>query len=502
MSPILWVSPHHLRSLRILLVLFFAIAAVLAFLLLPAAAAPEAPTGGYGTFEANLSGANEVPPVDISSAASGRAVMALSEDGTTLYYRVMVNDIVNITAAHIHLAPEGMNGDVIFTLYDGTGLFDPTHPVSGSLTLDETQLGDLIDGNYYVNVHTTTNPGGEIRGQLRAYDPSTATELNALLTGDAEVPPVSTEALGVARLTPVSPDTLDFYVAVTDIMSITAAHIHKGLPGENGPVILPLYDGSVPFDPDHPISGTLTLTAENKVDLLTGYYYVNVHTEANPGGEIRGQVGGTHAYEANLSGANEVPPVDTPASGRAVLALDGDATTLAYRVSVSDIVSITAAHIHLAPEGVNGDVIFTLYDGTGFFDPEHPISGTITLTDSQLFDLMADDYYVNVHTEANPGGEIRDQIRAYEPPPYYAAYLSGENEVPPVTTDATGLSRFTLDAHLDTLHYYVSVSNIISITAAHIHKAPAGVNGPVIFPLYTGDGPFDPDNPIGDAVTL
>jgi hypothetical protein len=45
------------------------------------------------------------------------------------------------------------------------------------------------------------------------------------------------------------------------------------------------------FDPDHPVGSGVTLNAENLVDLLTGYYYVNVHTEGYPSGQIRGQVG-------------------------------------------------------------------------------------------------------------------------------------------------------------------------------------------------------------------
>ena len=52
------------------------------------------------------------------------------------------------------------------------------------------------------------------------------------------------------------------------------------------------------FDAAHPISGVITLTAPNLVDLLTGYYYVNVHTTANPGGEIRGQIGGARRARA------------------------------------------------------------------------------------------------------------------------------------------------------------------------------------------------------------
>ncbi len=449
-------------------------------------------------FQANLSGAKEVPPV--MSWATGRAVLALSDDMTTLYWRILVDDITNITASHIHEGAPGENGPVIFPLFDGTGDFGPNDPVSGSITLDASQLETLLAGNYYVNVHTTDHPAGEIRGQIEGFTPQAS--FNALLEGNNEVPPVTTDALGVARFTLANNDTLEFEVEVTEIQDITASHIHKGRPGENGPVILTLFDGTDTFDPDHPIDGTLTLDAENLVDLLTGFYYVNVHTTAHPGGEIRGQIGGARLFDAALSGSEEVPPVTTNASGRAVLSLTADTSTLFWRVLVDDITNITASHIHEGAPGENGPVIFPLFDGTGPFGPDDPISGSFTLTADQLFTLMAGNYYVNVHTTQNPGGEIRGQIGDLEPPTHFVANLSGDNEVPPVETDASGTAHLTLNPLLDILHYHVMVSDIMNITASHIHKGPSGENGPVIFPLYDGTGIFNPDHPVGGALLL
>ena len=77
----------------------------------------------------------------------------------------------------------------------------------------------------------------------------------------------------------------------SDIANVTASHIHRGRSGVNGPVVFPLYTGTGAFDPNTPVGGGIMLSAENLVDLLTGYYYVNVHTTAFPGGEIRGQIG-------------------------------------------------------------------------------------------------------------------------------------------------------------------------------------------------------------------
>lgn len=445
--------------------------------------------------EANLSPASEVPAVD--SVAGGRAVLALMTD--TLSYRVFVADIDNVTAAHIHEGAPGANGPVIAPLFGSSGLFDPANPISGTLTLTPTQVAKLLAGDYYINVHTSDFPSGEVRGQVRVYTPPASH--NALLLGRNEVPAVTTSAKGVARFTIVNTDTLQYQIAVSNIVSITAAHIHFGPIGKNGGVVHGLYNGSGAFDPANPLSGTLTLNGQHLVDLLTGYYYVNIHTSANPGGEIRGQIGGTRLFQANLSGAAEVPPRIGNASGRAVLALSADATKLTYRVTVNDIISITASHIHKAPAGVNGGVIFNLM-GSGGFSTQQPVSGTLDLSTAQVMDLISDNYYVNVHTTSAPAGAIRGQVLPYQPSAHMMAPLTGAAEVPAVNTNAVGVARFILNSPLDTLHYSAWVTDIISVTASHIHVAPAGKNGPVVFPLSGGSTPFGPLRPIGGGVAL
>jgi len=121
------------------------------------------------TFRADLSGDKEEPEVDTS--ASGNIEMELDEDETELEYELSVEDIVDVTATHIHIGEEGENGDIVVTLEhddessDGTITEDDLEgPLAGG-ELDE--LIELIeDDNAYVNVHTEENPDGEIRGQL------------------------------------------------------------------------------------------------------------------------------------------------------------------------------------------------------------------------------------------------------------------------------------------------------------------------------------------------
>jgi hypothetical protein len=133
-------------------------------------------------FVAPLSGGEEVPPVD--TIARGLATFQLSRDGTELRYRLIVANIENVTQAHIHLAPAGVNGPVVVWLYPDSSpaqlIPGRTDGVlaTGTITADDLvgQLADepldaLVDlmrkGNTYVNVHTSQFPPGEVRGQIR-----------------------------------------------------------------------------------------------------------------------------------------------------------------------------------------------------------------------------------------------------------------------------------------------------------------------------------------------
>ena len=129
-------------------------------------------------------------------------------------------------------------------------------------------------------------------------------------------------------------------------------------------------------------------------------------------------------YKAHLNGAEEVPPRDTHARGNALFDLSTDGTTLSYKLIVANIVNVTAAHIHLAAEGVNGPVVALLFQAGAPDGRSDGIlaQGTITAADlagplagqplsTLIAAIEAGDTYVNVHTVTNPGGEIRGQIR-------------------------------------------------------------------------------------------
>ena len=106
-----------------------------------------------------------------------------------------------------------------------------------------------------------------------------------------------------------------------------------------------------------------------------------------------------------LSGDSEVPPVKTAAAGKATITVAPD-KSLSGEVTTTGIAA-TMAHIHEAAAGKNGGVIIPLkQEGDKFVVP----AGT-KLTDAQAEALKAGNLYVNVHSAANPGGEIRAQLK-------------------------------------------------------------------------------------------
>jgi len=114
----------------------------------------------------------------------------------------------------------------------------------------------------------------------------------------------------------------------------------------------------------------------------------------------------TVAFKGTLSGANEVPPKQTAGTGTFEVTLNKDNYQLHYHVVYSGLSGpATAGHFHgPAAAGANAGVVVP------FKSAASPIDGDATLTPAQAADLLAGLWYINVHTAANPGGEIRGQV--------------------------------------------------------------------------------------------
>ena len=125
--------------------------------------------------------------------------------------------------------------------------------------------------------------------------------------------------------------------------------------------------------------------------------------------------GGAQAtnFFANLDGASEVPPNASPATGLATLILDDATLQMTYQLDYSGLLGpTTASHIHRAPAGVNGPIIYPL--ALGNFPSG--VQGVVQINAADLPDLMNLGMYVNIHTQVFPGGEIRGQVRVAATP--------------------------------------------------------------------------------------
>ena len=114
----------------------------------------------------------------------------------------------------------------------------------------------------------------------------------------------------------------------------------------------------------------------------------------------------TVQFKAELKGSAEVPPNQTTGSGTVTATYDTSTKQLAWDGSYSGLTGpATAAHFHGPAEpGKNAGVAVPITPATS------PLHGSATLTDAQASDLMAGSWYVNIHTEANKGGELRGQL--------------------------------------------------------------------------------------------
>lgn len=131
-------------------------------------------------------------------------------------------------------------------------------------------------------------------------------------------------------------------------------------------------------------------------------------------------------FMAKLSGSNEVPPVNTAATGTAKFTVSANGESLTYVLNVTNINGIMGAHIHSAKQAENGPVVAGLFNPGMIGPPTGKVDGVLakgnitspdlqgTLPGKQVSDLVnlmkSDGAYVDIHTQQHQNGEIRGQI--------------------------------------------------------------------------------------------
>jgi len=359
-----------------------------------------------------MSGANE-RPTPLINAARGLGTLMLV--GTNLSFNLTYGGLsAPATAAHIHgPASAAQSTGVVVNLapFNG-GAFGASGGLAGMVGLTSEQLAWVIDGRTYVNFHTPDQPAGEVRGQILPQ--ATAVPLTAWLSGLFERPTSLTNSASGFAMFSLEGQTLAFNVNYRGLSApATAAHIHgpASAAQSTGVVVnLTPFNGGA-FGTQGTLSGSVTLTPEQRQWLLSGRTYLNLHTPDNPGGELRGQIAPV-LMRTYLSGANERPnPAATPASGSGTFALVWD--QLSLNVTYRDLLSpATASHIH-GPgsvfQSVGVLVDLAPFNG-GAYGSSGSLTGTTPLSATNLSSLLDGLTYLNLHTTNHPGGEIRGQI--------------------------------------------------------------------------------------------
>lgn len=425
-------------------------------------------------FDVALSAEQEVPPSgSLATAQAALTVNLISGDVTG---DLTINGL-DATAAHIHDAFAGVNGNVLVPLDQDPG--DPSQfTVPAGATIDQAGVDRLLAGALYINVHTAALPGGEIRGQVL---PDGFVLRFADLSGENQVPRVATVANGRAAITlDLQTGALVVQAQVDGLDGANQAHVHDAYAGANGPVLVALAQDAM--DNGHWFVENGKLNTAGLEAFEAGRLYVNVHSPANPGGEVRGQIvpDAITVLTAELSGAQEVPAVDTNAAGVASLTLDQAGMLLTIHANTENLGDANAAHLHLAYAGANGPVEIGLtQDGS---NPAHWFAEEQPLSAAQLDALLVGQTYVNVHAPANPGGEIRGQV---VPDGIFLALgrLGGDQSVPPIATAAGGTFAVTIDPATSSLVAHANTNGVDDATAAHLHDGFAGENGPVAIGL-------------------
>jgi CHRD domain len=348
----------------------------------------------------------------------------------------------------------------------------------GATALAGANLTAFAPGNLYYNAHTPANPGGEIRGQLDKL----GTIKLAVMDGAQEAPTaITTTAFGASMvIVDEATGNVSGFLITSGLVGATAAHIHIGARGVAGPVIVPMTGGpDLWVIPDN----ATPLTAAQITAWQSGGLYVNAHTPTNPSGEIRGQLDkiGTVKF-AGMNGAQEVPATTSTAFGGGVLIVD-PGTGKPGGFVVTSLTNGTLAHVHNGAAGVAGGVIVPMTGGaTGLWViPD----GAAALAAADQTAFTANNLYYNVHTAANPGGEIRGQIRkGGTGSTFKMASLSPAQETTTVTgSTAFGSGVLGMDGTTGDVGGFLLTSGLTGATAAHVHNGARGVAGPVIVPL-------------------
>ena len=356
--------------------------------------------GGGGGGSSPPSNPSEPPPPPLPSVAVAAAPAAT------------VNRTVSLTATAT--APSGITVTMVEFLVDGT--------VIGSATEEpytiEWDTSAIADGDHAVTARATDSSERTATSSAVTYTVLNNPVIHVELSNAEVLPAIESSATGEGDITfNLLTGAVTGGVTLEGITA-TLAHIHRGFAGNNGPVVVDFVQD--PADPNRwNAVADGALSPEDVDNLLGGALYVNVHSEAHPTGEIRGQLKPENITVAFSPMSNDqVAPAAAPdsASGTVAATIDTALGTATIHAVTSALVEPMEAHVHRAPEGENApDVVFALAPTQT--DPNHWFAEREPVSAEQLQDYTENLWYVDVHTSGLPDGAVRGQIIATPPAP-------------------------------------------------------------------------------------
>ena len=388
------------------------------------------------TYNLVLEGAQETPANISTGTGSGTAVVDTVNNTITL--NATFTGIGSLTGAHFHgPAARGVAAGVKI------GLTDLTSPMSETVTYLEADEADILAGNWYLNLHTAAFPGGELRAQLDNLGAANKT-LTTSVTGSGSI--TSTPA-GIN----CPGDCSEGYAHNTVVALTATPGSGYSFTGWSG-ACTGTGSCSVTMDFLKSVSATFTLNTYALTISRTGTgagtvtgtgiscgsdcgesfthgSMVTLTATANGGSSFAGWSGGgcsgvgtctvtmdavksvtatftAHiTYNVVLEGAQETPPLSVTGIGGGTATVDTVNNTITLNLTYSGLTGpATAAHLHGpaargAPAGVKLNI------GTA-----SPITNVVTYLEADEADILSGAWYVNIHTAANGGGELRGQL--------------------------------------------------------------------------------------------
>lgn len=317
-------------------------------------------------------------------------------------------------AAHIHgpAGPDASTGVLVDLSPFHGGSFGSMGMLSGSTNLTAAQLAAVIDGQTYVNFHTTQHGTGELRGQVMPQ--VTAIPFTAWISGTNERPTaLVNDATGLGYFS-LEGNKLAFNIMYAGLSGApTGAHIH-GAAASSGSAgiqidLAPYAHGALGVSGR--FSGTVVLTPAQRTMLLAGQTYFNIHTSQNTGGEARGNI--APVLMTALATGTAERPTSVASSGSALGLFTLAGRQLNFNVVYGGLSgAASGAHIH-GPSTVQatGPIVidFAPFNG-GAYGAAGVVSGSTNLPPAVLNALIDGLGYINFHTTQSSSGEIRGQI--------------------------------------------------------------------------------------------